>query len=132
MQFESVGGIFVVLIAGVFISCIVSCIEFVWKTKKHPKEKVNYLKVNNYIYNVLRIFYMLQKSVLNECYKSLCGFKSCFKSQRIITQKYQIRSKNKKKPKQLCSNNTKPPKNEEQKEPFREFAGTEILIDSTV
>lgn len=42
MTFSNVGGIFVVLVFGMCISCIVAIIEYIWKTKKNPENKVNF------------------------------------------------------------------------------------------
>ena len=41
MNFSSVAGIFLVLAIGIGLSCIVGCIEYIWKVKRNPKNKAS-------------------------------------------------------------------------------------------
>ena len=75
---------------------------------------------------------VLQKSVLNECCKSLRVFKNCFNSQRILTHVQQTKPKSTKKPKRLLHKNKMLSNKEKCQEPLRQFSGSQILIDTTV
>jgi hypothetical protein len=76
--------------------------------------------------------HVLQKSVLNECSKSLLVFKNCFKSQRILTHEQQAKPKSTKRPKRLLNKNKMLSNKEKRQEPIRQFSGSQVLIDTTV
>ena len=69
LTMDSVGGVFVVLIAGMGVACAISVMEYLWKGGSLER-KVNMVKVNN-IFDFLLFFLVQSEAQFTGCPGSL-------------------------------------------------------------